>query len=168
MNELLKDPMFFYAIAFTIFIVLAVRYGRGAFLSWIDGEIAKVRSQLTEAEKLRREAEATLERYKSRQAAAMAEAEDMIRSARDEAARLKIKAEADLKAYLARQEQLALDRIRIAETQALDEVRQRGIDLAMKVARQTLEARLQADAGSKLIDQAIADLPVAASKAKAA
>jgi F-type H+-transporting ATPase subunit b len=167
MNEILKDPMFFYAIAFVLFLGLAFRYGRSGFLGWIDGEIAKVRHQLDEAEKLRLEAEATLADYKAKQAAAMADADDLIRNAKDEAARLKAQAEADLKASLARHEQQALDRIRQAEANALADVRQRGIDLAMKVAQQTLEARLQGEAGAKLVDKAIADLP-ATTKAKAA
>lgn len=167
MNELLKDPMFFYGVAFVIFIGLAYRYGRSGFASWIDDEIEKVRRQLDEAEKLRAEAEATLADYKAKQAAALTEADALIRNAKDEAVRLKAQAEAELKASLARHEQQAVERIRMAELAAMEDVRQRGIDLAMKVARQTLEAKLQGDAGSKLVDQAIADLPVAA-KAKAA
>lgn len=168
MSELLNDPMFMYTVAFVIFVGLAYRYGRKGILGWIDGEIAKIRAQLSEAEKLRAEAETTLAEYKAKQAAALADADSLIRNAKEEAVRLKAQAEADLKASLARQEQQAIERIRIAEAAALDEVRQRGIDLAMKVARQTLEAKLQGDAGSKLVDQAIADLPAAKEKAEAA
>lgn len=168
MSELLKDPMFFYSIAFVTFLGLAFRFGRAGFIAWIDGEIAKVRSQLTEAEKLRSEAEATLAEYKEQQAAAMSEAEALVRNAQEEAVRLKAQAEAELKASLARHEQQAIERIRMAEIAALADVRQRGIDLAMKIARQTLETKMQGEAGSKLVDQAIADLPAAASKAEAA
>jgi F-type H+-transporting ATPase subunit b len=169
MSELLKDPMFFYGIAFVIFLGLAYRYGRVPFLNWIDGEILKVRRQLDEAQKLRAEAEATLAEYKARQAAALAEAEALVRHARDEAARLKVQAEADLKSSLARHEQQAIERIRLAEAAAIAEVRQRAIDLAMNAARHTLAKELQGEAAARLVDQAIADLPKSAgAKAKAA
>ena len=168
MSEYLKDPMYLYALAFAIFVGLAFIYGRGAFVAWIDGEIQKVRAQLDEAKKLRADAESTLVEYKQQQAEALKEADELIRNAKDEAVRLKAQAEADLKASLARQEQQALERIRMAEAAAMAEVRQRGIDLAMASARETLSSKLQGDAGAKLIDQAIADLPTAATKAQAA
>jgi F-type H+-transporting ATPase subunit b len=168
MSELLKDPMFFYGIAFVIFIGLAYRFGRVGALSWIDGEIQKVRSQLDEAQNLRAEAEATLAQYKAKQATALAEAEALVCSAKDEASRLKAQAEADLKSSLARHEQQAIQRIRMAEASALADVRQRAIDLAMDVAQKTLQSKLHGEAASRLVDQAIADLPAAATKAKAA
>lgn len=168
MSNLLNDPMFFYAIAFVIFMGLAYRFGRKSAINWIDAEILKVRSKLDEAEKLRAEAEATLVEYKAQQAAAFADAEDLVRNAKDEAVRLKAQAEADLKASLARQEHQATERIRLAEAAALADVRQHAIDLAMTAARQSLQTSLHDDVVSKLVDQAIADLPVASTKAKAA
>ena len=168
MSELLNDPMFLYSIAFVIFMGLAYRYGRHGLLSWIDGEIQKVRSQLDDAAKLRKEAEETLAEYKKQQADALAEAATLVQNAKDEAVRLKAQAEADLKASLARQEQQAAERIRLAEVTALAEVRQRAIDLAIAEARGTLTTQLQGDAAAKLIDQAIADLPTATAKAEAA
>lgn len=168
MSEFFKDPMGLYTVAFLIFVGLAYRYGRSGMLGWIDGEIQKVRSQLDDAKKLRDEAEKTLVEYKGRQAAALAEAEYLIRNAKEDAVRLKAQAEADLKASLARHEQQAAERIKIAEAEALSQVRQHAVDLAMKMAHQNLETKMQGDAASKLIDQAIADLPTTASKANKA
>lgn len=168
MSELLKDPMFLYTVAFVIFVGLAYKFGRAKFLAWIDGEIQKVRSQLDDAQKLRAEAEATLAEYKAKQTVALKEADELVQNAKDEAVRLKAQAEADLKASLARAEQQAIERIRIAEAAALAEVRQRGIDLAMEMAEKSLQSKLQGEAGSKLIDQAIADLPAKQPKAEAA
>ena len=168
MNELLQDPMFHYTVAFAIFVALAWKFGRKAMVAWIDGEIAKVRSQLDEAQKLRNEAEATLAEYKEQQKTAIADAAAMVLNAKDEAVRLKAQAEASLKASLARQEQQSVERIRLAEDAAMAEVRERAIDVAMKVANETLAKQLQGDAAAKLIDQAIADLPTESKKAKAA
>ncbi len=168
MNGLLQNPMFMYFIAFVIFMALAYIFGRKKATAWIDGEIAKVRAQLDDAAKLRAEAEATLAEYKAKQVATLADAEVLVRGAQDEAVRLKTQAEADLKASLARHEQQAAERIRLAEVQAMADVRTHAVDLAMKIARETLAKNLSGDAAAKMIDQAIAELPKSDSKAKAA
>ncbi|HEU0117137.1 MAG TPA: hypothetical protein VFR09_00765 [Alphaproteobacteria bacterium] len=169
MKEMLNDPMFMYSIAFVIFLALAIKYGRKPLLGWLDTEILKVREELDKARQLRAEAEETLAEYKQKQAAALAEAEAIVASAKDDAARLKTQAETDLKNALARHEQQALERIRIAESEAMEEVRSATVDLAISMAAKTLAGQLDDAAAAKLVDQAIADMPkLAASKAKAA
>jgi F-type H+-transporting ATPase subunit b len=149
-----RDPMFWYTVAFVCFWALAFRYARKPFLGWLDGQIAGIREQLEAARRLRAEAEATLAEYKQKHAAAMAES--IVRHAREEAARLKLRAEADLKAALTRHEQQAMERIRLAETEAVRAVRQAAITAAMMIAREKL-AKGAADI--RLIDRAIADMP---------
>lgn len=169
MSSLFKDPMFFYGVAFVIFMALAYRYGRKPALSWIDSEIVKIRDELEQARKLRAEAETMLSDYKAKQKTALAEAEAIIAGAKDEAVRMKEQAEADLKKALVRHEQQALERIRVAEAEAAAEVRSAAIDLAMEMARKTLASQMDDGASSKLIDQAIAEMPTSAkTKAKAA
>ena len=142
MSGLMQDPMFFYAVAFVIFLALAFRFGRKPLLGWLDGEIHKIREELNQAMKLRAEAEAMLAEYKAKQAAALAEAETILRSAKESADRLKAEAETDLKNALARGEQQALDRIRLAEAEALEAVRTATIDLAMQMAAKTLAGQM--------------------------
>ncbi len=169
MKDLLKDPMFFYGIAFVIFLALAWKHGRKPILGWLDSEILKIRNELDQARKLRVEAETMLAEYKVRQATAMADAEAIVKHAKEEAAQLKAQAEADLKDALARHEQQALERIRIAETEAMAEVRAAAVDLAMDMASKTLASQMDEATAGKLADQAIADMPKpSAAKAKAA
>lgn len=163
---MLDDPMFWYAVAFGIFIALTWRYARKPMLGWLDGEIAKIRAELERARQLRAEAEATLAEYKKKHAEALAEAESIIRYAKEEAEQLKKQAEADLKASLARHEQQAAERIRLAEAEALAAVRAAVIDEAMAGARKMLDA--PGSVAGALADQAIAELPKLAAKSKAA
>ncbi|MBV8061798.1 MAG: F0F1 ATP synthase subunit B [Alphaproteobacteria bacterium] len=158
MTELMNDPMFFYGIAFAIFLALAVKYGRAPMLAWIDGQIVKIRSDLEQAEALRKEAEASLETYKAKQAEAMKEAEAIIAQAKQDAEMLRQRAEHDLKASLQRHEQQALERIRVAEMEALEEVRTKIVAMAVAAAEKTLAAKLDDKASSDLMDQAIAGL----------
>ena len=160
------DPMFWYAVAFAIFLVLAYRYTRKPILDGLDGAIAKIRDDLERAKQLRAEAEATLAEYKKKHAEALAEAEAVIRYAKEEAEELKEQAEADLKAALARHEQQALERIRLTEAEALAAVRAAAVDQAMSIARETLAA--SGNGAGALADEAIAALPQLAAKSKAA
>jgi F-type H+-transporting ATPase subunit b len=169
MSDLLKDPMFFYGIAFVIFLGLAYRYGTKPMLAWLDSEILKIRDELNQARKLRAEAEATLAEYKTKQALAMADAEAIVKHAKEEAARLKTEAEADLKDALARHEQQALERIRLAEAEAVEEVRAATVAMAMDMARKTLASKMDDATSAELTDQAIADMrKLTSSKAEAA
>ncbi len=169
MSGLSADPMFWYAVSLVIFLCLAFRFGRKPILKWLDGEIAKVNNELEQARKLRSEAEATLLDYKAKQKAALADAETIMIHAKDEATRLRVQAEVDLKNALARREQQAIERIRRAETEALAEVRSVAVDLAIKMARQALSEQMDNATATRLVDQAIAELPkLAAAKTKTA
>jgi len=159
MNDLLQNPMFFYAVAFTVFIGLAYRYGKKPFLNWLDTEIRKISDELAEAQRLRTEAEATLQDYKNKQAEAADQAQTIIQEAHLEAERLKSQAADDLKATLTHQEKLALDRIHRAETEALAAVRHATIELAVSSAEKTFQTQINETIASRLIDQAIDEIP---------
>ena len=53
MSEILKDPMFFYAIAFVIFAGLAWKFGHKPALQMLDDQIIKIRDELQQARELR-------------------------------------------------------------------------------------------------------------------
>ena len=66
---------------------------------------------------------------------------------------------ARLKASLERREKLAMDRIQMAEQQAVDQVRARAVDVAIAATRQVLADSLSASKANALIDDAINQLP---------
>ena len=157
-TSLLSNYHFWYAVDVVLFLILAWYLGRKPMLGMIDAEIAKVRAELEEAKKLRAEAAATLMDYRARQQAALAEADKIIHHAKEEAARLRGNAEAELKAALERYENKAAERIRMAEAEAVDEVRTAVIEEAVTAARKALAAHLDAPAAKRLADQAIAEV----------
>ena len=169
MNELMQDPLFYYAVPFAIFLGLVWWKGRKPLLAWLDTEISKIRHELDQAQQLRAEAEAMLADGKAKQAAALADAEAIIRQAKGEAERMKAQTDIDLKNHLALHETLIAERIRIAESEAMDMVRMAAIDAAMKLARETLAVQIDEATAAKLVDQALAEMPnLTAAKAKAA
>lgn len=156
--SLLADSYFWYTLSVVIFFAGAYHYGRKPILAWLDAEIAKVRLELEEARKLRDEAAAVLEDYRARQRAALQEAADIVSSAKKEAERLREEAKADLKATLVRYENKAESRIRMAEAEAIAEVRAVVIEQALETARRALATKADDTVKEQAVKTAIAEV----------
>jgi F-type H+-transporting ATPase subunit b len=156
------------ALAFILFFVLFGRKLWSALAAMLDDRATKVRAELEEAARLRREAEAMLKEAEQRRAEALAEAKALIEGAQAEAARAAAAAAAEAEASAKRREQMALDRIAAAEKAAVDEVRLTAADVATAAARQVIAEGLSPDADAHLIDHAITQLPTALAQRRAA
>jgi len=156
------------AVAFILFFILFGRKLWAALAAMLDDRAAKVRAELEEAARLRREAEAMLKDAEHRRAEALAEAKALIEGAQAEAARAAAAATAEAEASAKRREQMALDRIAAAEKAAIDEVRLTAVDVATSAAREVIAEGLSPDADAHLIDHAISQLPSALAPRRAA
>ena len=97
--------------------------------------------------------------YQRRQREAIQEAEQIIVHAREEAVRAKAKAEVELEESISRREQQAADKIAQAEAAALDEIRERAVDMAIDATARLLEKSLAGEAGEQSVADAIKDIP---------
>ncbi len=157
--EMFHDPEFWVALVFVGVVILFYRPVMKTVGEALDGRAAKIRAQIEEARKLREEAQALLAEYQRKQRDAMAEAEKIIATARAEAVRLKADAEKDLEFALERRKQQALDRIAQTEAQAIAQVRNTAIDVALTAAQTLIQGGLDAGKKQALADKAIAELP---------
>jgi F-type H+-transporting ATPase subunit b len=155
------DPRNWVLIAFFLFFIIFGRKLWSALAQMLDDRAAKVRAELEEAARLRREAEAMLRDAETRRAEALREAQALIDGAKTEAGRVAAAAGAEAEASARRREQMAMDRIAAAEKTAVDEVRLTAVEVATMAARQVIAEGLGADADSRLIDHAITQLPSA-------
>ena len=130
-----ESPEFWVAVGFVVLVVGAARPAMRAITSGLDARGERIRATLDEATKLREEAQHLLADYQRRQRDAMKETEEIVAHAREQAARLTEQASSDLDAAMKRREQLALDKIAQAEAEALREVREISVDLAVAAAR---------------------------------
>ncbi len=162
------EPRNWVAVAFILFFVLFGRKLWSALAAMLDDRAAKVRAELEEAARLRREAEAMLREAEQRRAAALTEAKALIEGAQTEAARVAAAAAAEAEAAAKRREQMAIARIAAAEKAAVDEVRLTAAEVATVAARQVIAEGLSADADARLIDHAIAQLPSALAQRRVA
>jgi F-type H+-transporting ATPase subunit b len=152
------SPEFWVAVAFILFIVLAGRPIFRAVAGQLDARAARIKAELEEAQRLRDEAQTLLADYQRKQREAMKEAEEILAHARDEAARLKTEAAANLATTLERREKMAIDKIAQAEAQALKEVRNEAIDIAVAAAERVLAKAVDESRQAALVDQAIGEL----------
>ncbi len=162
------EPRNWVAIAFVLFFLLFGRKLWSALTGMLDDRGAKVRAELEEAARLRREAEAMLHDAEQRRAEALTEAKALIEGAQAEAARVSAAAMAEAEASAKRREQMVVDRIAAAEKAAVDEVRLTAVEVATVAARQVIAEGLSVDADARLIDHAIAQLPSALAQRRVA
>jgi F-type H+-transporting ATPase subunit b len=156
--EFLRDPEIWVAIAWVIFVVLAGKPVYRRVAKMLDDRAAKIRSELSEAERLRDDAEKLLGDYQRRQRQAMKEAEAILAHAKDDAERIRKEAMVNIEAALKRREKQAMEKIAQAEAQAVAEVRNQAVNLAVLGAQKALAAGLDPSRAAILIDQSVAEL----------
>lgn len=152
MDTILESTTFWVAIAFVLFWLLAYRPIAKAIASWLDGKIARVRTDIDAAAALRREAQQLLSEAQSRLAAATKEAADMVSRAKSEAKQVQEQSQQDISAALAARETQAMQRIALAEQQAVKDIQKLAASAAIEATRTLLQ---QSDT-ARLTDDAIA------------
>jgi F-type H+-transporting ATPase subunit b len=156
--ELLHQAEFWVAIAFLIALGVLIWKTSPIIAKTLDNRTARIKADLDEAARLRSQAQRTLAEFQRRQRDALKEAEQIVAQAKLEAERVAQQAERDLAASIERRQQQALEKIALAETKALAEVRNQAVDVAIAAARRILADDLSAARKGTLIDDAIADL----------
>ena len=157
--ELFHDAEFWVALCIVAIVVGAARPGWRLIKATLDGRATRIRAQIDEARKLREDAQALLAEYQKKQREAMGEAEKIISQAKADALRLRDEAEKDLAHALERRKQQALDRIAQSEAQAVAEVRNTAVDVALAAAQMLIQQTLGPEQKQRLADAAIAELP---------
>jgi F-type H+-transporting ATPase subunit b len=157
--EILHAPEFWVSVAFVAVVAFIYKPAMAGIAAALDGRAGEIRRQIEEARKLREDAQALLAEYQRKQRDAMAEAERIIQTARDEARRMKSDTEAELVRSIERRKQQALDRIAQSETQAIAQVRNTAIDVAMAAAGALMRDCLSDAQRQAMADRAIQELP---------
>ncbi len=122
----------------------------------LDGKIARIRANLDDAERLRREAELLKLEMETRAADAREQADRIVAHAQAEAAGLLATAQADLDTLVARKTAAAEGRIAAAERAAEAEVRARVVDVAVSAVKSVLSGPTTDQ--ERLTAQAIGDV----------
>ncbi len=159
MIDRIYEPETWVAIAFLIFVGVLVKLGVPNLLfKALDDRSTRIKAELDEALKLRKEAEGVLAEYRRRQGEAEKTAESIILNARVEADRMAAEAQVKIEELIARRTKMAETRIAQAEAQALADVRASAADVAIAAAEAILVKTTHGAAAEALVTQGIGDL----------
>ncbi len=147
------------ALSLVIFLALVWWKGRGAILGMLDKRSNDVRNQLDEARRLREEAEAMYADIAKKQQEAAVTAAAMIEEAKTQAGRIEREAETALENTITRRREQAMEKIAMAEAEAVREVRSKAVDIAIEATRKVLAEDMAGASGQAAIDAAIEELP---------
>ena len=159
MIDLIYEPETWVAIAFLIFVGIVFKLGAPQRLfKALDDRSARIKAELEEALKLRKEAEGVLAEYRRRQGEAERTAESIVLNARVEADRMAAEAQVRIEEFIARRTKMAETKIAQAEAQALADVRAAAADVAIAAAEAILVKTTHGAAAEALLARGIGDL----------
>jgi F-type H+-transporting ATPase subunit b len=159
MGAMLHSPEFWVAVGFVILVVAIAKPIGRAFGSMLDSRSGRIKETLDEATRLREEAQHLLAEHQRKQRDAVRETEEMLARAKEEAERLAAEAVDNLEVALKRREEMAHEKIARAEAEALQQVRETAVDVAVAATRKLIADKLDQGRRDALVDEAISELP---------
>ncbi len=159
MPEVLTEAEVWVTIGFLLFLCVLVYLGvHRKLAASLDERQARIRSELDEAARLRREAEALLADFERKGREAEREAEAIIASAKAEAERHAAEAKLRMEDFVARRTKMAEAKIAQAEAQALADVRAAAADAAVAAAEKILATAAKGQVAEDLLARGIDDV----------
>lgn len=154
--SLLQDSHFVVGISFVLFFGLLAYLGVHKFLAGaLDQRADRIREELDEVRRLREEAQAIFAEFERKHREVDSQVGEIVAHAKAEAEQAAENAKADLAASIERRLRGADEQIAMAEANAVREVRDRAVQVAVAAAAEVMAARLTAGKADALIDAGI-------------
>ncbi|MEM7472043.1 MAG: F0F1 ATP synthase subunit B [Pseudomonadota bacterium] len=152
----LANTDFVVTIAFLLFIGVLVYFKVPALLAGLlDKRAETIKSELDEAKALREEAQTILASYERKQKEVAEQSDRIIENAKKEAEAAAVQAKEDLKLSIERRLAAAEEQIATAEAEAVKQVRDSAITIAIGAAADVVGAKTAAADHNSLIEDAI-------------
>ncbi|AFL49144.1 F-type H+-transporting ATPase subunit b [Sinorhizobium fredii] len=150
----------FYALVGLILFFALIAYLKvpGKIAEALDARADKIGNELAEAKRLREEAQSLVAEYQRKRKDAEAEAANIVAAAQREAERLTAEAKQKTEDYVARRTALSEQKIKQAESDAINAVRAAAVDLAISAAEKVLATKADASAQETLFEQALGEV----------
>lgn len=153
------DPGGWVALAMiAVFAIFAWQRVHKAIAAALDDKIALIRNQLSEAESLRKEAEALKAEYEAKAKSVDKDRKALLERAKHEADDIVAKAKVDAEALVERRGRMAEEKIAAEERAAIDQLRATAADAATRAAKRLIAERHDAAADETLVNQAIGQI----------
>ena len=157
--EIWYNSNFVVGVAFVLFLALLLYLGVHRFIAKaLDDRAARIRAELNEARQLREEAQELFAEFERKQRQVAGQADEIVAHAKAEAEAAAERAKADLKVSIERRLKAADEQIAMAEANAVRQVKDRAVAIAIAAAGDVLRARLGQDRARGLVDEAIEEV----------
>lgn len=153
------DATFFAFVGLILFFALIIYLKvPGMVTKSLDERADKIRDELAEAKRLREEAQHVLAEYQRKRKEAEAEAAGIVAAAEREAAMLTAEAKQKTEEFVARRNALSEQKIKRAETDAINAVRAAAVDLAVAAAETIIVKKADTAVQDDLIKGALGEV----------
>lgn len=157
--DLVYNSTFVVGVALVLFLALLWYMGvHKLIFKMLDDRAEGIRTDLNEARKLREEAQELFADFERKQKDVEGQAEEIVAHAKAEAEAAATRAKADIAASIERRLKAADEQIALAEQQAVNEVKDTAVAVAVAAASDVLKSKLGANDAQGLIDKAIKDV----------
>ncbi|MCM2563089.1 F0F1 ATP synthase subunit B [Lutimaribacter sp. EGI FJ00015] len=155
----LGNTDFIVTLGFLLFIAVLFYFKVPTLvIGMLDKRADGIQSELDEARALREEAQTILASYERKQKEVQEQADRIVKHAKEEATLAAEQAKADLQKSIERRMVAAEDQIKMAEANAVKQVRDTAARIAIAAAGDVIAKQMTATEGNKLIDAAIGDV----------
>ena len=152
--EFIYEPEFWVAVSFFIFMGVLVYLGvHKKVVRALDARALRISKELEEARRLREEAEKLLVGYRRKLGDVVTEVDNIIALAARQAETLAVETRQSLKEHVERRIKLAGEQIARAEMEAVRELRNDAVDVAIAAAQNLIAAKLTPDRAKKLVSE---------------
>jgi F-type H+-transporting ATPase subunit b len=153
------DATFIALVGLLIFIGIIVYAKVPAMITKaLDDRSDGIRKELEEARSLREEAQRLLAEYKRKGEDAEKEAADIVAQAKRDATAITAEAKAKTDEYIKRREVMAEQKIAQAETDAVNEVKGRAVDIALAASAKLMGGKMDSKASGDLFKSSLAEI----------
>jgi F-type H+-transporting ATPase subunit b len=151
--EFIYEPEFWVAVSFFIFIGVLVYLGvHKKVANELDARALRISKELEEVRRLREEAE-TLADNRRKLGDVVTEVDNIIALAARQAETLVVETRLSLKEHVERRIKLAEEKIARAEMEAVRELRNDAVDVAIAAAQNLIAAKLTPNRAKKLVSE---------------
>ena len=157
--EIFYNSTLVVAIALFLFFALLAYLGVHKVIGGkLDERAQGIRDELDEARRLREEAQELFAEFERKQKEVEGQAAEIVEHAKAEAEAAAVRAKEDIANSIERRLRAADDQIALAESNAVKEVKDKAVSVAIAAAQEVLTSNLGGDKAEGLIENAIKDV----------
>jgi F-type H+-transporting ATPase subunit b len=153
------DATFFALVGLLIFIgIIVYMKVPGMISKALDDRAGAIANQLAEAKNLREEAQKLLSEYQQKRADAEKEAADIVAAAKRDAANIAEEARTKTDEYVKRREAMASQKIAQAESDAINEVKNKAVEIAIAASSRLMSGRMDEKAAGAMFKSSLDEI----------